>query len=73
MIEGLDYDLQACLEYNPQAGYTVEEIAKVCAVIEGERDEASWHWILLLNDAPGRDVSGRYVYLTGSCDYTGWD
>lgn len=64
--KGIDYDLTACLEYNPQDGYTVEDIAQVVAVWEGQNDEDDWRWILRLND-------DRFVFLQGGCDYTGWD
>lgn len=62
----LDYDLEACLENNPQPGYAAEDIAEVLAVWEGANDGDYWRWILRLND-------GRFVYLRGGCDYTGWD
>lgn len=62
----LDYDLRACLEHNPQEGYTAEDIAEVLAVWEGANDGDDWRWILRLND-------GRFVFLQGGCDYTGWD
>lgn len=61
----IDYDLTACLNYNPQS-FTVEEISHVLAVWEGENEGDDWRWILQLQD-------GRYVYLIGGCDYTGWD
>lgn len=63
---GVDYDLFACLDNNPQEGFNVGDIAKVLAVFEGENDGHDWHWILRLND-------DRFIYLTGGCDYTGWD
>lgn len=63
---GVDYDLVACLEYNPQTGFSVNDVAKVIAVHEGENDGPDWHWILRLND-------DRFIYLSGGCDYTGWD
>lgn len=63
---GLDYDLCAALNYNPQSGFDAKAIDTVLAVVEGERDERPWFWLLKLKD-------GRYVYMTGSCDYTGWD
>lgn len=63
---GADYDLVACLEENPQEGFTIDDIAKVLAVFEGENDETDWHWILRLKD-------DRFIYLSGGCDYTGWD
>lgn len=62
---GIDYDLNACLEYNPQA-FSLDDIAMVLAVHQGVNDKDSWRWILQLSD-------GRYVFLLGGCDYTGWD
>jgi hypothetical protein len=61
-----DYDLDSCLEYNPQEGFSVSIIGKVLAVAEGQNDGRSWHWLFVLKN-------GVYVYLTGGCDYTGWD
>lgn len=46
---GADYDLIACLTYNPQGSFGADDIEKVVAVVEGENDGADWHWILLLN------------------------
>jgi hypothetical protein len=62
---GIDYDLQSCLDYNPQP-FTVDDIERVLAVWEGENDGDDWRWVLLLKD-------GRYAFLQGGCDYTGWD
>ncbi len=61
----IDYDLRACLEYNPQT-FGVDEIQKIHAVWEGENDSDSWRWVLQLKD-------GRFAFLQGWCDYTGWD
>ncbi len=63
---GADYDFGACLEHNPQDGWDLADVKRVLAVIEGEHDGPAWHWIVALND-------GRFVYLSGGCDYTGWD
>lgn len=63
---GIDYDLYACLEFNAQDGFTVDDIRQVLAVWEGENDGDDWRWIFILND-------GRFVFLQGGCDYTGWD
>lgn len=63
---GIDYDLAGCLEYNPQEGFALEDIKQVLAVWLGENDGDDWRWILLLRD-------GQFVYLSGGCDYTGWD
>lgn len=68
---GMDYDLVACLEYNPQR-FGPQDIQQVLAVIEGENDGANWHWVLQLK--PESAVDGKwFAYLTGGCDYTGWD
>jgi hypothetical protein len=63
---GIDYDLDACLEYNPQGTFTVLDIDRVLAMHEGENEDENWRWILRLHD-------GRLVFLSGGCDYTGWD
>ena len=63
---GIDYSLCECLEQNPQKDFYVLDIEKVLAIEEGERDESNWHWILQLSNE-------KFVYLTGGCDYTGWD
>lgn len=63
---GIDFDLDACLDTNPQGAFTILDIDRVLAVYEGENNERDWRWILRLHD-------GRYVYLRGGCDYTGWD
>lgn len=60
------YDLAVCLEYNPQDGFSVDDIDRVLAVWEGENDGDSWRWILALNN-------GKFVFMDGWCDYTGWD
>lgn len=62
----LDYDLSACLIYNPQDGITEETITSVLAVWEGENDGDDWRWVVELTD-------GRRAYIQGGCDYTGWD
>lgn len=64
--KGIDYDLAACLEYNPQVGWSIDDIKEVLAVYEGERDGECWRWAIKLND-------GMFVLLVGGCDYTGWD
>lgn len=64
--KGWDDDLIYCLIYNSDVGFTIEDVARVHAVVEGERDGMPWHWLLALND-------GRIMRLYGYCDYTGWD
>lgn len=63
---GVDYDLRAAIEYNYLEEFKLTDIAYVWAVVEGENDGPAWHWIVRLQD-------GSAWYLTGSCDYTGWD
>jgi hypothetical protein len=80
---GIDWDLEACLENNPQETFDIPDIEKVLAVYEGENNGADWHWVLELkqpvdqkvNDDPDNTlhIRGKYVYLNGWCDYTGWD
>ena len=62
---GIDYDLASCLEFNPQP-FTTNDIEKVLAVYEGENDGDDWQWVIALKD-------GRFTFLQGGCDYTGWD
>ena len=63
---GIDYDLEACLRFNPQDNFNIDDIHVVIAVWEGQNDVDSWRWILRLN-------TGKYAFLVGWCDYTGWD
>lgn len=65
-MSGIDSDLQYCLMFNPQDGFEENDIADVLAVWEGEYDGGAWRWVVVLND-------GRFVFIWGSCDYTGWD
>lgn len=64
--ENLDYDLSACLEYNPQPGVHEDNIVRVLAVWEGENDEDDWRWVVDLDN-------GKFAFIQGGCDYTGWD
>lgn len=63
---GIDYDLHACLEYNGQPEFGVDDIQQVLAVWNGANDEADWRWVVKL----GRR---KYAFIQGGCDYTGWD
>lgn len=59
--------LESCLEYNSDSvGFKYNDVKKVFACIEGERDQSPWYWILQLKD-------GTCGLLKGDCDYTGWD
>jgi hypothetical protein len=62
---GIDYDLEACLKYN-QTSFSAQQIKRVLAVYEGERDRTPWHWII-------QTIGDRMIYLSAGCDYTGWD
>ena len=57
-----NYDLSAACEYN---NIDSSDLVDVLLEITGENDEASWHWIV-------KTASG-YAYISGGCDYTGWD
>jgi hypothetical protein len=65
MTNYIDYDLFACMENN-DFPFDMEDIARMIAVSEGENDGESWRWVVQLKD-------GRYVFIEGWCDYTGWD
>jgi hypothetical protein len=63
-LVALGGDLAAAFENNtarPSA-----PIVDVIAAIEGANDGPSWHWLALLDN-------GHFAYITGGCDYTGWD
>lgn len=62
----IDYDLEAALRENSLSEY-IDRINTVLGVVEGENDGNAWHWIVLLNNPV------KVAYITGSCDYTGWD
>lgn len=76
--KGIDYDLYTCLEFNGQENFSVYDIKQVLAVYEGYNDRDSWHWVLELKE-PIKSIHNKfvvinkYIYLTGWCDYTGWD
>lgn len=65
-MSDLDYNLRACLIHNPQDGITEETISSVLAVWEGENEGEDWRWVVSL-------VDGRFGFIEGGCDYTGWD
>lgn len=44
----------------------IKRIERVVLELTGENDGPEWHWIVKLTD-------GRYAYVAGGCDYTGWD
>lgn len=69
---GVDYSLQSCLEYNSQP-FNLLDIEKVVAVWEGENDGDDWRWVIKVTKECATKNGGRFVFLQGGCDYTGWD
>lgn len=61
-----DYNLSGAL-INNGGEDIIKRYVQTLAVIEGENDGASWHWIVQLKNPD------RFAYITGWCDYTGWD
>lgn len=61
----VDYDLSAGLRYNG-LGQNIGRIAKVHLSLTDGTDYPSFHWIVEL-------VDGKFAYVSGGHDYTGWD
>jgi hypothetical protein len=61
-----DGNLKYALRCNEHCGLAYEEIGEIVTMIEGENEGANWHWLCTLKD-------GAWAYVTGGCDYTGWD
>lgn len=59
-------DIGYALEYNPQKNLSKSDIDVIVAEVTGENDGAHWYWIIQRKD-------GKFQYITGGCDYTGWD
>lgn len=57
-----NYDLRAACGEN---GIDSSDIEAVLLEITGENDERDWHWIV--------KTKAGFAYITGGCDYTGWD
>ena len=57
-----NYDLRAACEYN---NIDSSDLVDVLLEITGENDEADWHWIVT--------TTSGFAYISGGCDYTGWD
>ena len=64
----IDYDLSAAIEFamTDTKGFRLEDVAYVLAYLQGENDGPDFHWIIAMKDH-------TYAYVTGGCDYTGWD
>ena len=62
------YDLVAAIGENPGGPLSLSDLdgASIKLELTGEGDAKPWHWIVLL-------AAGDYAYVTGSCDYSGWD
>ncbi len=57
-----NYNLRAACEYN---NIDSSDLVDVLLEITGENDEADWHWIVT--------TTSGFAYISGGCDYTGWD
>lgn len=62
----IDGDLSSNASYNDLAPFRLEDVAYVLAALMGENDGPSYYWIVAMKDR-------TYAYVTGGCDYTGWD
>ncbi len=62
----IDSDLSYNAEYNDLAPFRLEDVAYVLAALMGENDGPDFHWIVAMKDH-------TYAYVSGGCDYTGWD
>lgn len=61
-----DDDFCRALECHPQP-FNLHEVDRVLAVVQGDRAGSDWYWLVELLEPE------RYVYMTGRCDYTGWE
>lgn len=62
-----DDDLRLAIDNNGLDGdFKEDDIKEIVAEVPGANDEFDWHWVVSLHD-------GRFAYLYGGCDYTGWD
>lgn len=57
-------DLSSALESNPTEAS--ENIREVLAYVPGEHERVDYHWLVRLRNYD-------LAYITGGCDYTGWD
>ena len=62
----IDSDLSYAVEYNDVQPFRLEDVAYVLAALMGENDGPDYHWIIAMRDH-------TYAYVSGGCDYTGWD
>jgi hypothetical protein len=47
------------------SSFTIDDVASIINMDEGENDEKSWIICCQLKD-------GRFAYVEAHCDYTGW-
>lgn len=59
-------DIAYAIEHNPQSNFLISDIDVIVAEVCGEAGGADWHWIIQRKD-------GKFQYVFGGCDYTGWD
>lgn len=62
----IDVDLSSACEFNDVAPFRLQDVAYVLAALMGENDGPSFHWVVAMKDH-------TYAYVSGGCDYTGWD
>lgn len=68
LLEDLHPDLIEACRYN---SIDSSDIQEVLSFINGRNDYEDWHWICLIKNASSNLLS--YAYITGGCDFTGWD
>jgi hypothetical protein len=59
-----DYDWEEVFKYALD-GVKREDVAEVVASVDGVNDGAAWSGVFRLKD-------GRFMFISASCDYTGW-
>lgn len=59
-----DGDLYQALQHNVPK--LIDRVSRIILEISGDNDFASWHWIVEM-------TNGRFAYIEGECDYTGWE
>jgi len=59
-------DLWYALANNNPTKFLPDDITDIILEVIGANDELAWWWVLSLKN-------GKYVLLSASCDYTGWD
>lgn len=65
IIRKPDSDLEALFSEGHGGELKISDIHNVLAEVPGGADGSNWFWIVELCD-------GRFAYITGGCDYSGW-